>query len=965
MAHDADALAEYSSGTDQHALRQNEALLRQVVESAPNAMVMIDHVGRIGLVNAQAERLFGYSRDEMLNQPIELLVPERFRRAHPGLRGAFFGQPSSRPMGAGRDLFGLKKDGSEFPIEIGLNPIVTDSGTLILSSIVDITSRKRMEQRFRQVVESAPSAMVMINAQGKIEMINAQAERLFGYERQEMLGQSIEILVPQRFRHAHPGLRGSFFRNPVSRPMGVGRDLFGLKKDGSEFPIEIGLNPIETDEGPMVLSAIVDITSRKRLEDRFRQVVESAPNAMVMINSSGNIEMINAQAERLFGYPREELLGESIEKLVPDRFRRAHPGLRGSFFLKPVSRPMGAGRDLFGLKRDGSEFPIEIGLNPIETDEGPMVLSAIVDISSRKRLEERFRQVVESAPNAMVMINQTGNIEMVNAQAERVFGYERKELLGQPIELLVPKRFRSAHPELRGSFFTRPVSRPMGAGRDLFGLKKDGSEFPIEIGLNPIETDEGPMVLSAIVDISSRKRLEERFRQVVESAPNAMVMISSSGRIEMVNAQAERVFGYERKEMLGAPIEILVPARFRRAHPELRGSFFGDPVSRPMGVGRDLYGLKKDGTEFPIEIGLNPIETDEGPMVLSAIVDISSRKRLEERFRQVVESAPNAMVMINHVGNIEMVNAQAEGVFGYHRKEMLGKPIEILVPERFRRAHPGLRGSFFGSPVSRPMGVGRDLYGLKKDGTEFPIEIGLNPIETDEGTMVLSAIVDISDRKHKEESIHAALKEKDVLLGEIHHRVKNNLQIVHSLLGLQSSTIGDQIVLGMMRESQNRIRSMALIHQTLYESKDFARVDFRNFLDSLVPNLVSSYGVGLERIKLSMNSITVLLPINAAIPCGLVVNELISNALKHAFPEDREGEIQIDLAQESLTTVRLCVSDTGIGIPEGLDVQRTTTLGLQLVTMLADQLGGELSIQRSNPTRFTLRFPIDKEEVAA
>jgi PAS domain S-box-containing protein len=168
------------------------------------------------------------------------------------------------------------------------------------------------------------------------------------------------------------------------------------------------------------------------------------------------------------------------------------------------------------------------------------------------------------------------------------------------------------------------------------------------------------------------------------------------------------------------------------------------------------------------------------------------------------------MVMISQTGLIEMVNAQAERVFGYVRKNLLGQPIEMLVPERFRRVHPGLRGSFFSAPVSRPMGVGRDLFGLKADGTEFPIEIGLNPIETDEGSMVLSAIVDISDRKHKEQSIHAALKEKDVLLGEIYHRVKNNLQIVHSLLGLQSSNIGDEIVLGMMRESQNRIRSMAL-----------------------------------------------------------------------------------------------------------------------------------------------------------
>ena len=247
------------------------------------------------------------------------------------------------------------------------------------------------------------------------------------------------------------------------------------------------MNDISTLDRPNAATEL----ALQQSEARLRQVVESAPNAMVMINASGEIEMVNAQAERTFGYERKELLGKSIDMLVPERFRQRHPGLRASFFNNPASRPMGAGRDLYGLKKDGTEFPIEIGLNPIETEQGTMVLSAIVDISSRKRLEERFRQVVESAPNAMVMIGTHGMIEMVNAQAERVFGYERKEMLGQPIEMLVPERFRANHPNLRGSFFTKPLSRPMGAGRDLYGLKKDGSEFPIEIGLNPIETDEG------------------------------------------------------------------------------------------------------------------------------------------------------------------------------------------------------------------------------------------------------------------------------------------------------------------------------------------------------------------------------------------------------------------------------------------------------------------------------------------
>ena len=334
-------------------------------------------------------------------------------------------------------------------------------------------------------------------------------------------------------------------------------------------------------------------------------------------------------------------------------------------------------------------------------------------------------------------------------------------------------------------------------------------------------------------------------------------------------------------------------------------------------------------------------------------------EKSEARFRQVVESAPNAMVMINASGRIEMINAQAERVFGYSRRELLGQPVEILVPERFRDHHPKLRSAFFHDPQSRPMGAGRDLYGLRKDGSEFPVEIGLNPIETEEGTMVLSAIVDISDRKQKEASVQAALKEKDLLLGEIHHRVKNNLQIIHSLLDLQSAKIKDEAALRLLVESQTRIRSMALIHQTLYESNDFARVDFRSFLDTLVPTLVSTYGVDPGRIALSINAAAVSLPIKVAIPCGLIVNELISNALKHAFPGERRGEIEIDLAIDANREVVLSVADDGIGIPSQLDLATATTLGLQLVTLLSDQLGAAIAMRRSQPTRFVLRFTVE------
>jgi two-component system, sensor histidine kinase PdtaS len=331
-------------------------------------------------------------------------------------------------------------------------------------------------------------------------------------------------------------------------------------------------------------------------------------------------------------------------------------------------------------------------------------------------------------------------------------------------------------------------------------------------------------------------------------------------------------------------------------------------------------------------------------------------EKSEARFQRVVEAAPSAMVMINGAGRIEMVNTQAERVFGYSRIELLGQTVEMLVPERFRGRHPALRGVFFGEPRSRPMGAGRDLFGLRKDGSEFPVEIGLNPIETEEGAMVLSAVVDISERRHREDRLQAALKEKDLLLSEIHHRVKNNLQVIDSLLVLQSAKIKDAAALQLLLESQNRIRTMSLIHQMLYESKEFGRVDFAGFLASLAPNLMSSYGAHPARVSLQIDSTKVLLPIDLAIPCGLIVNELVSNALKHGFPGENRGKIEINLTEAEGKLVRLSVSDDGVGIPDALDLTGAKTLGLQLVVLLTDQLGGRLAIRRSNPTQFAVEF---------
>ncbi|MEU8241656.1 PAS domain S-box protein [Actinoplanes missouriensis] len=252
--------------------------------------------------------------------------------------------------------------------------------------------------------------------------------------------------------------------------------------------------------------------------------------------------------------------------------------------------------------------------------------------------------LLEAAPDAIIGVHRDGCIAVVNAQTVRLFGFDRAELIGRPIELLIPERFRPRHPGHRRDYLQDLRPRPMGAGAPLAARRKDGSEFPAEISLSALPAQD--MVVAAVRDVSDRVRREAKFQGLLEAAPDAIVGVAADGRISLVNAQAERLFGYQRSELLGEPIEVLVPPAGRPGHPEKRQRYFADPQPRPMGSGRPLAACRKDGSEFPAEISLSAFETEDGVIVSAAIRDVSERieaqaerQRLEAEGERLVAAA--------------------------------------------------------------------------------------------------------------------------------------------------------------------------------------------------------------------------------------------------------------------------------------------------------------------------------------
>jgi len=631
--------------------------------------------------------------------------------------------------------------------------------------------------------------------------------------------------------------------------------------------------------------------------------------------------------------------------------------------------------------------------------------------------EEKFRGISASAKDAIIMVDNEGNISYWNEGAEIIFRYRRKDVIGRDLKILVPEKYYEILDSGSRRFRTTGYAPIIGKTIELTGIKKGGDEIPIEVSLSSVKIQNKWNALGIVRNITERKMAEKQLMikdLAVDSTINAIALAEPNGKLTYVNPAFLEMWDYHENDAIGRhfvefwqdehkALDILDAIREK-------GKFIGESKAK-----------RKDESQFDVQISASMVKDDvDKPLsTILSFIDITERKevakKLEVRskFEKLVTAISTNFInlpsekidneinkTLQSIGEFAAVDQSYVILYSPDKTHMsmthewcsdAATPIihsnqGLLVNDhKWHTNQIESRETIYISDISEiPANAGPFLKALKSRGgtslIHVPIAcggkafgfVGLESQQTDKTwsvdiivllRMVGDILANALERNRVEEQLNSSLKEKEVLLKEIHHRVKNNMQVISSLLNFQSSRIKSPDILEMFKESQDRIRSMSLIHERLYQSADLAQIDFSHYIQNLANHLFQSYRIDPEAVILKTDVRDVSLDINRAIPCGLIINELVSNSLKYAFPHVKEadkkkakkGEIDIQLTADD-GKVTLLVKDNGIGLSEDMDIETADSFGLQLVTTLVSQLNGKINIKRKPGATFKITF---------
>lgn len=860
----------------------------------------------------------------------------------------------------------ITKDGQIKIIQILGEVICNQKGEVIemIGSCQDITEIKAAEKelyeanvQLRAIFNSGPIAIVSTNNQGIINHFNSGAEALLGYSASEMIGQ-----MPPEVFHIEEELDN--FRIEKAKEYGLDPNGFDpylemfkrnkfdtrewtyRRKDGSTFPVQVTLTAIKNEKGEKIgyLGVSFDITERRIAQNellRKNQILNFAEkitkignwqtdiinNTIVFSNNLYHILGLSEDIEASFDTFLDVVHPEDREKVAKHR----QESLRIKKFNDLVHR-LKLSDGTIKIVQLRAEFNFDNKGNITE------LIGTCQDVTAQRMAENKFRGLLESAPDAIVIVNDQLEIQLINKQAEKLFGYSSEELLNKPVGILIPERYSELTKEFSLDFFSNPRVRGMGEAKEFYGLNKNGIEIPVQISFSPLQTEEGLLVSAAIRDITEQKIAENellRKNQLLTFAEKITMMGNWQWNINTNvvkwSANLYNIFGIE------VNTDLTYDTYFSFVHPE-------DKKRVTIHIDRSIIEKKfidlmhrillKNGKVKTIQL-LAEVVTDNLGNVIELIgtcQDVTEQRMAENKFRGLLESAPDAIVIVNERGKIQLINKQAEKLFGYAAIELFDKSVEILIPGRFKGNHPGHRDGFFSKPKAREMGQGKDLFGINKNGEEIPIQISLSPLQTEEGLLVSAAIRDITEQKLAEgriieakdrlEALANKLTYQNAQLAEFAHITSHNLRApvsnLNSLLEYYHMTNSDEDRVILFEKFEKVIHHLTLTLNTLVEAlktkndivQNTENISFNEVLEITKEILYSKILKAGAIIKSDFSSI-------GSISCNRIYLEsiflnLLSNAIKYRSV-DRVPEIYITSEKED-NKLRLSFKDNGVGI---------------------------------------------------
>ncbi|HKK47249.1 MAG TPA: PAS domain S-box protein [Balneolaceae bacterium] len=743
-------------------------------------------------------------------------------------------------------------------------------------------------------------------------------------------------------------------------------------KDGEQFYIQFTYHVFNYQGRPVKFAIAHDVDDQVEQQETRRIkfpkfVIHESDYPLAEIEWDNNFEVRNwsEKAEELFGWREDEVVGRKnfFRRMISDdEYKAVFDNLK-----KAVSNHDAHYTTEVKIETKEREVITCKWYNSLIYDEHRdlySIHSLITDITGQKQSENLFRALSEESLVGVYLI-QDGIFRYVNPRFAQIFGYERDEIINKlkPADLTYPPDSDLVLDNLR----QRMDGEVDYKEYDFRGLSKQGDVIHVSVYGSAIKYIGKPAVIGTLLDITENKETMQKYQASVESFQDLFDSISDAiyiqnkeGQFLEVNQGAVEMYGYDHDSFIGKTSEMLVaPGKVDLAKTEVHIQKALDGQRQSF----EWWGRRKNGEVFPLEVVANPGTYFGEDVVITIARDISDRYQAEEQlreneemFRQLFQNAPIPIAFMDKRQEIRSVNTAFSETFGYETEEIRGLDIdELIVPEGETEIAHGISDTIFGGETAFYSGKR-----LTKNGSLLDVLIYGVPVIVNGKTVAIYGIyVDITDRKQAEEQLKKSLKEKEVLLSEIHHRVKNNLAVITGLLELQVYNTNSDEATDVLRASQMRINSIALIHEKLYQNENLSEISFDIYLKQLVEAIIQSMEIVGTDVEIEIDAEPIELTVNQAIPCGLILNELITNAYKHAFVDRETGNIKVLLTKDN-SRITLQVQDDGVGIPENTDLENPKSLGVKLIRTLSEQLSGEAEFINSNPgTTFRLEFDLE------